>query len=413
MQPTSSGLMAQVERAILAFERDGDIGLQAALAAAGPWASEVQANIESLRAAGLLHPPELPASIGGWRIKRRLGTGGMGTVFLGVQDHPIARQGAIKVIRAGMDTHEVLARFAIERQALALLDHPGVARILDAGQTESGRPFLVMEYVPGQPICQYCDERQLDTHARLRLFARVCDAVQHAHQKGLLHRDLKPSNILVTDRDGEPWPVVIDFGVAKSVGAPLGRATLTLPGHLLGTPEYMSPEQAANRDDVDTRSDVYSLGVVAYELLTSTLPIGSKELRFDDLDRVLREHHPPTPSTRITTLGAEAATIAAQRSTSVLALRKHLRGDLDWIVMKAIERDRNRRYGMPSELAADVRRHLAHEPVTAGAPTAWYRLRKFCARHRLQVAAAGMVLGSLVAGLAASIVFWRDAQAHA
>jgi serine/threonine protein kinase/tetratricopeptide (TPR) repeat protein len=413
MEPTSPELMAQVERAILAFERDGDTGLQAVLAESGPLTDDVRTNVEALRSAGLLHPPELPDRIGTWRVKRRLGSGGMGTVFLGVQDQPIARQGAIKVIRAGMDTHEVLARFAIERQALALLDHPGIARILDAGRTETGRPFLVMEFVPGEPICRYCDERQLDTAARLRLFARVCDAVQHAHQKGLLHRDLKPSNILVADRDGEPWPVVIDFGVAKSVGAPIGRATLTMPGRLLGTPEYMSPEQAANLDDVDTRSDVYSLGVVLYELLTSKLPIEGTQLRLAGIDRALREHEPPTPSTRITTLGDAAATVAAQRRTSVPALRKRLRGDLDWIVMQAIDRDRNRRYAMPAELAADVRRHLAHEPVTAGAPTTWYRLSKYCARHRLQVVAAGMVLGSLVAGLAASITFWRDAQAHA
>ncbi len=405
--------MAQVEAAIIAFERDGEPGLQQALQAAGPIADAVRANIESLREAGLLHPPEMPERIGTWRIKHRLGTGGMGTVFLGVQDEPIARQGAIKVIRAGMDSHEVLARFAVERQALALLDHPGVARILDAGRTDTGRPFLVMEYVPGLPIGRYCDERQLDTTARVRLFARVCDAVQHAHQKGLLHRDLKPSNILVADRDGEPSPVVIDFGVAKSVGAPLGQATLTGANHRLGTPEYMSPEQADNTNDVDTRSDVYSLGVVLYELLTSTLPVAAKLLRQSDVGQALRASEPPTPSTRITDLGADAGTVALHRRTSVPALRKSLRGDLDWIVMKAIERDRNRRYAMPAELATDLRRHLAWEPVSAGPPTTWYRLSRFCARHRLQVVAASMVLGALLAGFVASTVFWVDAQAHA
>ncbi len=409
MQAPNNELLECVERCILAFERDGEEGLSAELIAAGPLSALAKEHIDALRQAGLLNAPECPERIGTWHVRKRLGSGGMGSVFLGEQTEPIARRGAIKVIRAGMDSHEVLARFAMERQALALLDHPGIARILDAGRTENGRPFLVMEYVAGQPICRYCDERQLDTRARLQLFAQVCDAVQHAHHKGLLHRDLKPSNILVGERNGAPMPVVIDFGVAKSVGAPLGRSLLTLPGRLLGTPEYMSPEQARNETDVDTRTDVYSLGVVLYELLTSTLPIEGKALRAVDSGHSMHTLDPATPSTRITSLGDEAEAIASRRRTSVGGLQRTLRGDLDWIVMKALERDRNRRYGMPGELAADVRRHLANEAVTAGAPGTWYRFRKFCARNRLEVAAGGIVLVALTVGLLASMRFHRAA----
>ncbi len=412
MPDTAQPVVDLVERCIHAFELDGEKGLEVVLEAGGPLAATAREHVEVLRQSGLLRLPELPAAIGPYRILKRLGSGGMGTVFLAEQGEPLLRRVAAKVIRPGMDTHDVLARFAVERKALAALDHRSIARILDAGSTADERPYLVMEYVPGQPIHRYCDDRQLDTRERLQLFLQVCDAVQHAHHKGILHRDLKPSNILVADRDGTPTPVVIDFGVAKSVGSPFDqRGQLTLPGRLLGTPEYMSPEQAAVDSDVDTRTDVYSLGVVLYELLTSTLPVNGGDLRRGDTAQVLRDAVPATPSTSITGLGEAAELVARQRRTSVGTLRKTLRGDLDWIVLKVLERDRNRRYGMPAELAADIQRHLHQEPVTAGAPGAWYRCRRFCARNRLQVVAAAMVLGALSTGLVVSTVFYREAAA--
>ncbi|HEX5052460.1 MAG TPA: serine/threonine-protein kinase [Planctomycetota bacterium] len=399
-------------RCVLAFERDGEEGVERILVTAGDLAEGARAQLGALREAGLLLPPELPERIGRYRVLQRIGSGGMGAVFLCEQDAPIRRRVAVKVLRAGMETREILARFALERQALSLLNHPGIAKIFDAGTAESGRPFLVMEHVPGLPLHRYCDERQLSTRERLQLFVRVCEAVQHAHHKGIVHRDLKPGNVLVVDREGVATPVVIDFGVAKSLGGALTGATLmTLPGHMLGTPEYMSPEQATNEQDVDTRTDVYSLGVMLYELLTGTLPIESQRFRTrDDVAKVLREVEPPTPSTRITTLGEAASSVASCRGTDASGLRRQLRGDLDWIVLKAIDKDRNRRYGMPGELAADVQRHLAHEPVLAGRPGAWYRFSKYWARHRLQVSAAGLVLAALGSGLAASLVFWQRAE---
>ncbi|MBL8754848.1 MAG: serine/threonine protein kinase [Planctomycetes bacterium] len=410
--PLPDDIYDRVVRAIVAYERDGDIALARELADAGTHAEAVRNHVEALRGAGLLQEPERPDRIGPYEVLQRLGSGGMGTVFLCQQESPVRRRVAVKVLRAGMDSAEILARFRLEQHTLARLEHPGIARLLDAGSTESGRPFLVLEYVAGLHLLRYCDDRQLDTRSRLELFAKVCDAVQHAHHKGVVHRDLKPSNVLVLDRDGAPWPMVIDFGVAKSIAGNADlRTLLTLPGAMLGTPEYMSPEQATHELDVDTRTDVYSLGVVLYELLTGTLPIERERLRRGEVARILSTTEPPTPSARITMLGASATTTAANRRTDVAGLRRIVRGDLDHVVMQALEKDRNRRYGTPAELAADVRRFLADQPVAAGPVSRWYRFRKLCARNRPQALAAGLALGTVVTGFVASTWFWRDAVA--
>ena len=340
--------------------------------------------------------------MGPYRLLQLIGEGGMGEVYLAEQTEPIHRQVALKVIKAGLDTKQVVARFEAERQALALMDHPGIARVFDAGETPRGLPYFAMEYVKGEPINAYCDRHRLDTPRRLDLFARVCDAVQHAHQKGIIHRDLKPSNVLVGVVGEQPQPKVIDFGVAKATAQRLTEKTMfTELGVLIGTPEYMSPEQAEMTGlDVDTRTDVYALGVMLYELLTGALPFESKELRsmgYEEIRRRIREVDPPRPSTRVRTLGARSEEAAKSRRTDPGRLVSRLRGDLDWIVMKAMEKDRTRRYGSPGELAADLARHLRHEPVSAGPPGAAYRAGKFVRRHRFGVAAAGLA----VAGLAA------------
>jgi non-specific serine/threonine protein kinase/serine/threonine-protein kinase len=354
-------------------------------------------------------PPLEQARIGPYQLVERLGEGGMGEVWLAEQQHPLRRKVALKIIKAGMDTREVVARFESERQALAMMDHPAIARVLDAGSTPEGRPYFVMEYVPGLSITEHCDTKQLSTTERLELLAEVCDGVQHAHQKAVIHRDLKPSNILVTEVDGKAQPKIIDFGIAKAIGYRLtDRTLLTELGAVVGTPEYMSPEQADSaREDVDTRADVYSLGVVLYQLLTGDLPFPSKELRAKDseeLRRTLRETDPPAPSTRLRTLGAEATEIARNRRTDPSALERQLQGDLDSITLKALERDRRRRYGGAAELAEDLRRHLRHEPVVARPPSAGYRMRKYLRRHRLAVGIAtglAVVLVSYAASTAA------------
>ena len=408
-----------VAECIVNYERGGEPQVSTALRDRPSHVQrEVAAQFAALREAGLLlEPARDPERIGAYRIVRRIGIGGMGVVYLAEQEAPVARQVAIKLIRPGMDTREVLARFAVERQSLALLDHPHLARIFDAGATADGRPFLVMDYVDGLPITRFCDERRLGMRERLQLFLSVCDTVQHAHHRGIIHRDLKPSNILVTERDGVPWPVLIDFGVAKSLTPrPGAEVLLTSHGQLLGTPEYMSPEQAENQQAVDTRTDVYSLGVVLYELLTGTLPIVSSQLRsqpYRELYRLLRDTDPPTPSSRVSRLGQEARLVAMARCIEPAALRRALRGDLDWVVLRALARDRERRYGMPAELAADVRRYLACEPVAAGPPSAWYRGRKFLRRHRVPVASFAAVLFTLLVGLVTSLVFYSEAEASA
>ncbi|MBX3464226.1 MAG: serine/threonine protein kinase [Planctomycetes bacterium] len=403
---------------ILALEQEGEHAIEPILARAPDLAERARSRLRGLRSSGLLAEPHRdPERIGPYRVLQRLGAGGMGTVYLAEQKDTLARRVAVKVVKPGMDSREVLARFAVERQAMAMLDHQNIAKALDAGQTEDGRPYLVMEYVSGLPITRYCDERRLGLAARIELFCLVCEAVQHAHHKGLIHRDLKPSNILVADREGRPWPMVIDFGVAKSLGGRLSDQSLvTLRGHLLGTPEYMSPEQAANDLDVDTRTDVFSLGAVLYELLTGTLPIDSSRLRrasSGDLPRLLRDSEAPAPSRRITSAGAAPTGAAERRQTDDRRLRRRLRGDLDWITLRALERDRNRRYGMPGELAADLQRHLRREPVLAGPPSLAYRWSRFMARNRLPVASAAAVLLTLVAGLIVSVRAFRAAAASA
>ncbi len=339
--------------------------------------------------------------MGPYVLRERIGLGGMGEVWKAEQSTPIRRTVAIKLIKAGMDTREVLGRFEAERQALALMDHPCIAKVFDAGTTPEGRPYFAMEYVQGSPIDEYCDKRRLNTSERLELFQKVCHGVQHAHQKAVLHRDLKPSNVLVADVDGKPLPKIIDFGVAKATTRALTDATMhTSLGQLIGTPEYMSPEQAEfTSEDVDTRTDVYSLGVILYELLVGCLPFDSKMLRRAGIEKVfqvLREQDPPKPSTQLT-MGTERATETARhRRTEVKRLSNQVRGDLDWIVLRAMDKDRNRRYGSPDALAQDIQRHLDSEPVLAGPPTVRYRASKFVRRHRTGVAVASAAVLALV-----------------
>jgi eukaryotic-like serine/threonine-protein kinase len=345
---------------------------------------------------------EVKDVIGPYRLLQKIGEGGMGEVWRAEQGEPIRREVALKVIKAGMDTRQVIARFEAERQALALMDHPSIAKVYEAGETPRNLPFFAMEYVPGEAITLYCDRHRLSTRERLDLFGQVCEGVQHAHQKGIIHRDLKPSNILVTVSGGKPLAKIIDFGVAKATAQRLTERTLfTELGVLIGTPEYMSPEQAEMTGlDVDTRTDVYALGVILYELLTGALPFDPKELRragFEEIRRRIREVDPPRPSTRVKSLGAKSTEAASRRRTEPRKLVSRLKGDLDWIVMKALEKDRTRRYGSPAELAADIQRHLRVEPVVAGPPGAGYRAGKFVRRHRFGVAAASVALLGLVA----------------
>jgi eukaryotic-like serine/threonine-protein kinase len=348
-------------------------------------------------------PAAMPERVGPYRILERIGDGGMGEVYLAEQLEPVRRQVALKIIKLGMDTREVIARFEVERQTLALMSHPNVARILDAGATDSGRPYFVMEYVPGVPIVRYCDEQGLDIRARLELFIEVCAGVQHAHHRGVIHRDLKPSNILVTEIDGRPLPKIIDFGIAKAtslLGA--GASPHTRLGHVLGTPGYMSPEQAELSPlDIDTRTDVYSLGALLYELLTGTVPLAPTTVGAGPtaIARVLYEHEVERPSARVRNGGDEAVERARRRGRTPQRLAAELSEDLDWIAMKALERDRRRRYDAVSGLAADIQASLSNRPVSAGPPSRLYRLRKFARRNRVLVAsAAALFVASLVFG---------------
>jgi tetratricopeptide (TPR) repeat protein len=355
------------------------------------------------------------AVLGNYKLLEQIGEGGFGVVFMAEQQQPIRRKVALKILKPGMDTKQVIARFEVEQQVLALMDHPNIARVLEAGQTSGGRPYFVMDLVKGVPITEFCDQSQLPPKERLELFVHVCQAVQHAHQKGIIHRDIKPSNVLVTLHDGTPLVKVIDFGIAKALGEPVTDKTLfTGFAQMVGTPLYMSPEQAAlSNVDVDTRSDIYSLGVLLYELLTGTTPFGKerfKEVGYDELRRIIREEEPPRPSTRISTLGQAATTVSANRKTDPKRLRRLFRGELDWIVMKSLEKDRNRRYESASSFAADVQRFLHDEPVLACPPSAWYRWGKFVRRNKASLAVAMSVLAVTLA-LAGSAIWFGQQQA--
>jgi hypothetical protein len=344
---------------------------------------------------------------GRFKLREKLGEGGMGEVWVADQTEPVQRRVALKVVRPGHDSARLVARFDQERQALALMDHPNIARVLDAGVAD-GRPYFVMELIKGEPITNYCDAAKLSPRERLELFLPVCHAVQHAHQKGIIHRDLKPSNIMIGLYDGKPVPKVIDFGVAKATGPRLTEKSIyTEVGALIGTLEYMSPEQAElNNLDVDTRSDIYALGAVLYELLTGSVPFPRQQLQsaaFTEMLRIIKEVEPPKPSTRLSNSGT-LPSIAAVRQTEPKKLVAQMKGELDWIVMKCLEKDRGRRYETTNGLALDLQRYLADEAVQAGPPSSGYRIRKFVRRHRGQVMTAGILLLALVGGITGTTV---------
>ena len=399
----------------------------------------LRAQVDSLLAAGgkvgsFLEKPAVPALpagdvtmvygpltegpgtvIGPYKLLQHIGEGGFGAVYMAEQEHPVRRKVALKIIKPGMDTREVIARFESERQALAMMEHPNISRVFDAGATASGRPYFVMELVRGVPITEFCDKNRLPAEQRLKLFVTVCHAIQHAHHKGIIHRDIKPSNVMVTLHDGVPVVKVIDFGVAKATAQKLTERTLfTAYGQMIGTPAYMSPEQAEMSGlDIDMRSDIFSLGVLLYELLTGTTPLDSAQLRkagYAEMQRLIREEEAPRPSTRFSSLGGEATTVlATNRGTDVRRLSQLLRSDLDWIVMKSLEKDRNRRYGSPDNFAADVERYLTEQPVEARPPSTWYRFRKTARRNKAALTTAAMVATVLVLGTAVSV--WQAMRA--
>jgi eukaryotic-like serine/threonine-protein kinase len=399
-------LRASVEALIAASESSTDFLEQ-------PLVTRSDAELHSTLAS------EGPGSlVGPYRLIKQIGEGGFGIVFLAEQEHPIRRQVAVKTIKPGMDTRQVIARFEGERQALALMEHPHIARILDGGVTPSGKPYFVMELVLGVPITEYCDKQRLTPRERLAMFIPICRAIQHAHQKGIIHRDLKPSNILIADQDGVSVPKVIDFGVAKALGEPISETVATTGlGRIIGTLEYMSPEQAEFRaTDIDTRADIYSLGVMLYELLTGTTPVIKERLHsaaVTELLRVIREEDPPCPSSRLTDSKDMIASVSAQRKLEPAGLTKAIRGELDWIVMKCLEKDRNRRYETANGLVRDIERYLNDEPVEAGPPSAIYKLRKFAKKHRRLLGVAGAFTAFLgMAAVLAALLAVRASRAE-
>ena len=377
------------------------------------WEQELTEGPLDAPPTGVRSPPSDSASyanqqIGPYKLLQQIGEGGFGVVYMADQLHPVKRRVAFKVIKPGMDTKEVVARFEAERQALALMDHVNIAKVLDGGTTDSGRPYFVMELVKGVGLTEFCDHNRLSMEQRLELFGKVCRAIQHAHQKGVIHRDIKPSNVMVTMHDGEPVPKVIDFGVAKAISRELTEKTMfTAYGQMIGTPQYMSPEQAELSGlDIDTRSDVYSLGVLLYELITGTTPLDKNAIQrkaYDELCRQIREVEAPKPSARISTLkDIERSAVAEQRQVKPASLQTFVSGDLDRVVLKALQKDREQRYESPKELAADLERFLNDEPVEAVPPSPVYLARKYMRRHKAAILTASAIFALLVATTAVS-----------
>jgi serine/threonine protein kinase/tetratricopeptide (TPR) repeat protein len=403
--------------------------LEQACAGDGRLRAEVEKLLRAQAEIGTFHEASRPAHlatvdclitegpgtvVGPYRLLEQIGEGGFGIVFMAEQEQPIRRKVALKILKPGMDTKQVIARFESERQALALMDHPYIARVLDAGATDSGRPYFVMELVKGVPITEFCDQNHLAPEARLKLFLNVCQAIQHAHHKGVIHRDIKPTNVLVTLHDGKPVIKIIDFGVAKATGEALTEQTLFTPyGQMIGTPAYMSPEQAEMSGlDIDTRSDVYALGVLLYELLTGTTPLEVKRLRevgYAEMQQLIREEEAPRPSTRLSALGDAATVVAGNRGLDVKPFAQLLAGELDWVVMKALEKDRNRRYGTPASFAEDIDRYLRREAIVARPPSTVYKVKKFAQRNRAAVLTAVAVVAALLAGTA--VATWQAVRA--
>jgi serine/threonine protein kinase len=412
------GLRAAVEE-LLSAQGDAEHFFAKGASALNLPADEIPAAIKECISDKTFVDEQIGTKVGPYKLLQKLGEGGCGAVYMAEQEKPVRRKVAVKVIKLGMDTKNVIARFEAERQALALMDHPNIAWVLDAGATETGRPYFVMELVRGVKITEYCDQNNLDTRQRLELFIQICHAIQHAHQKGIIHRDIKPSNILVTMHDGVPVPKVIDFGIAKAIEGKLTEQTLfTAYEQLIGTPAYMSPEQAEYSGlDIDTRSDIYSLGVLLYELLTGKTPFDQKEMMQSGVEgvrRTLREREPQRPSGILTTLhGTELTATAAHRHSDPPKLISLLKGDLDWIVMKALEKDRTRRYETANGLLRDVERHLKNEPVVARPPSRRYRFQKLVRRNKVVFAAGGIVAVTLIVGFGMSTwMFFREKEAR-